>query len=141
MYEDVYGRLHWDRPAITITASARNPASGRFVHPEQDRGLSIREAALLQGFPGDYWFSGSLDERFRQIGVAVPPAFAFLSGLPCTRRIVGRTYEQRRRDAKRNPEARWRVILTNNTGSKSWSSGRVRVDELREPYAISSALQ
>lgn len=76
MYEDVYGRLFWDRPAITITAYARNPASGRFIHPEQNRGLSVREAALLQGFPSDYWFSGSLDERFRQIGNAVPPAFA-----------------------------------------------------------------
>lgn len=75
-YDDVYGRLRWDKPAITITAYARNPASGRFVHPEQDRGLSIREAALLQGFPSSYWFSGTLDERFRQIGNAVPPIFA-----------------------------------------------------------------
>lgn len=75
-YEDVYGRLHWDRPAITITAYARNPASGRYVHPEQHRGLSVREAALLQSFPEDYDFTGSLDERFRQIGNAVPPAFA-----------------------------------------------------------------
>lgn len=75
-YEDVYGRLHWDRPAITITAYARNPASGRFVHPEQDRGLSAREAALLQGFPRSYWFAGTLDEKFRQIGNAVPPRFA-----------------------------------------------------------------
>lgn len=75
-YEDVYGRLWWDKPAITITGYSRNPASGRFVHPEQDRGLSIREAALLQGFPRDYWFHGSLDERFRQVGNAVPPAFA-----------------------------------------------------------------
>lgn len=75
-YEDVYGRLHWDRPAITITAYARNPASGRYVHPEQHRGLSVREAALLQSFPADYDFIGSLDERFRQIGNAVPPAFA-----------------------------------------------------------------
>lgn len=75
-YEDVYGRLAWDRPAITITAHARNPASGRYVHPAQDRGLSVREAALLQGFPSSYDFCGSLDERFRQIGNAVPPAFA-----------------------------------------------------------------
>lgn len=66
----------WDRPAITITAYARNPASGRYVHPEQHRGLSVREAALLQSFPDDYQFAGSLDERFRQIGNAVPPAFA-----------------------------------------------------------------
>lgn len=75
-YEDVYGRLHWDRPAVTITAYARNPASGRFVHPTQHRGLSVREAALLQGFPSDYWFEGSLEEKFRQIGNAVPPLFA-----------------------------------------------------------------
>ncbi|WP_411838905.1 DNA cytosine methyltransferase [Paracoccus sp. ME4] len=76
VYEDVYGRLFWDRPAITITAYARNPASGRYVHPEQHRGLSVREAALLQSFPDTYQFTGSLDERFRQIGNAVPPAFA-----------------------------------------------------------------
>jgi len=76
VYEDVYGRLFWDKPAITITASARNPASGRYVHPEQNRGLSIREVALLQSFPPDYEFAGTLDERFRQVGNAVPPAFA-----------------------------------------------------------------
>lgn len=76
VYEDVYGRLFWDKPAITVTAYARNPASGRYVHPEQDRGLSVREAALLQSFPRNYEFTGSLDERFRQIGNAVPPAFA-----------------------------------------------------------------
>jgi len=75
-YDDVYGRLHWDRPAITITAYARNPASGRFVHPEQDRGLSVREAALLQGFPVDYDVRGSLDQKFRQLGNAVPPVFS-----------------------------------------------------------------
>ena len=80
-YDDVYGRLWWDRPAITITAYARNPASGRFVHPSQDRGLSVREAALLQGFPSDFTFAGSLDERFRQIGNAVPPRFAAFLGV------------------------------------------------------------
>jgi DNA (cytosine-5)-methyltransferase 1 len=76
VYEDVYGRLWWDRPAITVTAYARNPASGRYVHPEQHRGLSIREAALLQSFPRDWNFSGTFDSCFRQIGNAVPPAFA-----------------------------------------------------------------
>jgi DNA (cytosine-5)-methyltransferase 1 len=75
-YDDVYGRLRWDRPSITITAYSRNPASGRYVHPVQDRGLSIREAALLQGFPRSYQFTGTLDEAFRQIGNAVPPTFA-----------------------------------------------------------------
>jgi DNA (cytosine-5)-methyltransferase 1 len=76
LYEDVYGRLAWDRPAVTITNYARNPASGRYGHPEQDRGLSIREAALLQGFPSEYQFSGALDPCFRQIGNAVPPRFS-----------------------------------------------------------------
>jgi DNA (cytosine-5)-methyltransferase 1 len=75
-FEDVYGRLAWEKPAITITAHARNPASGRFVHPEQDRGLTVREAATLQGFPSTYAVSGGLDQSFRQIGNAVPPAFA-----------------------------------------------------------------
>lgn len=76
IYEDVYGRLRWDSPSITITAHARNPASGRFVHPEQDRGISVREAALLQGFPDSFWFAGTLDSRFRQVGNAVPPMFS-----------------------------------------------------------------
>lgn len=75
-FYDVYGRLHWDRPAITITHYARNPASGRFVHPEQDRGLTMREAALLQSFPLGFEFTGSFDSVFKQIGEAVPPRFA-----------------------------------------------------------------
>lgn len=75
-YEDVYGRLWWDRPAITITGHARNPASGRYVHPEQHRGLSVREAALLQGFPPGWAFRGGLGPAFMQVGNAVPPPFA-----------------------------------------------------------------
>ena len=57
-YTDVYGRLAWDRPAVTITARCRTPSCGRFAHPDQHRGLSIREAALLQGFPVDFMFEG-----------------------------------------------------------------------------------
>ena len=72
-FADVYGRLAWDRPAITITHYARNPASGRFVHPEQDRGLTMREAARLQSFPDGFEFTGGFDDVFRQIGEAVPP--------------------------------------------------------------------
>jgi DNA (cytosine-5)-methyltransferase 1 len=75
-FYDVYGRLHWDKPSITITRYARNPASGRFVHPEQDRGLTAREAAILQSFPKGFEFSGSFDSIFKQIGEAVPPAFS-----------------------------------------------------------------
>lgn len=75
-FRDVYGRMFWDRPANTITAYARNPASGRYVHPEQNRGLSIREAGLLQGFPKEMVFEGPFDDKFLQIGNAVPPVFA-----------------------------------------------------------------
>lgn len=72
-FADVYGRLFWDRPAITITHYARNPASGRFVHPEQHRGLTIRECAQLQSFPKGFTFSGQSDAIYKQIGEAVPP--------------------------------------------------------------------
>lgn len=75
-YYDVYGRLWWDRPSITVTQYARNPASGRYTHPEQDRGLTIREASLLQSFPKGFQFTGSFDSMFKQIGEAVPPKFA-----------------------------------------------------------------
>jgi DNA (cytosine-5)-methyltransferase 1 len=72
-FADVYGRLSWSKPAITITHYARNPASGRFVHPEQHRGLTKRESARLQSFPDGYVFKGGFDDIFRQIGEAVPP--------------------------------------------------------------------
>lgn len=72
-FSDVYGRLFWDKPAITITHYARNPASGRYTHPEQDRGLTAREAAILQSFPNGFEFCGLSDDIYRQIGEAVPP--------------------------------------------------------------------
>jgi len=75
-FRDVYGRLWWDRPAVAITARCRTPSCGRFAHPEQDRGLTVREAALLQGFPKDIMFEGPFDDKFKQIGNAVSPIFA-----------------------------------------------------------------
>ena len=75
-FYDVYGRLYWDKPAVTITARCRTPSCGRFLHPEQHRGLSVREAALLQGFPPSFMFEGPFDDKFKQIGNAVPPAFS-----------------------------------------------------------------
>ncbi|WP_439571776.1 DNA cytosine methyltransferase [Sphingomonas sp.] len=75
-FRDVYGRLWWDRPAVAITARCRTPSCGRFVHPFQDRGLSVREAGLLQGFPSDFYFEGPFDDKFKQIGNAVSPMFS-----------------------------------------------------------------
>lgn len=84
-FSDVYGRLYWDRPSITITHYARNPASGRYSHPEQDRGLTAREAALLQSFPNGFEFMGKFDDIYRQIGEAVPP---FLSAAIATNVLI-----------------------------------------------------
>lgn len=75
-FPDVYGRLAWDRHAPTITRECSHPGNGRYSHPEQDRLLTVREMALLQGFPTDYHFEGSLSFKYRQIGDAVPPMIA-----------------------------------------------------------------
>lgn len=75
-FSDVYGRLAWDKTAVTITARCRTPSCGRFAHPEQDRGLSVREAALLQGFPSDFYFEGPFDDKYKQVGNAVSPIFS-----------------------------------------------------------------
>jgi DNA (cytosine-5)-methyltransferase 1 len=72
-FPDVYGRLWWDRPAITITRECAHVGNGRYVHPQQDRLLTVREMSLLQGFPPDYEFVGPLSARYNQIGDSVPP--------------------------------------------------------------------
>jgi DNA (cytosine-5)-methyltransferase 1 len=72
-FSDVYGRLSWDKPSITMTARCRTPSCGRFAHPTQNRGLTIREASLLQGFPSEWMFCGPFDDMFKQVGNAVPP--------------------------------------------------------------------
>lgn len=78
-YKDVYGRMAWDKPAPTITRYSINPSKGRYLHPEQDREITLREAALLQTFPPDYQFPLEEYGRFEvasMIGEALPPAFA-----------------------------------------------------------------
>jgi DNA (cytosine-5)-methyltransferase 1 len=89
-YTDVYGRLAWDRPSVTITARCRTPSCGRFAHPEQDRGLTTREAALLQGFPPNYMFSGPFDDGFKQVGNAVPPLVAHKLGQFIATQLAGK---------------------------------------------------
>lgn len=75
-FTDVYGRLRWNAPSVTITAKSRSPSSGRFLHPEQHRNITVREAALLQGFPHGYSFSGPPTQQYRQVGEAVSPIFS-----------------------------------------------------------------
>ena len=76
-YKTAYGRMHADRPAPTLVTEL-HWSKGRFLHPTLDRHLTIREAALLQGFPDDYLWTGSKTSIVRQIGNAVPPPTAEL---------------------------------------------------------------
>lgn len=69
---DVMGRLHWDRPSVTIRTEFFKPEKGRYLHPEADRAITHFEAALLQGFPEDHRFVGSRTAIAKQIGNAVP---------------------------------------------------------------------
>lgn len=55
-FKSVYGRMSWDEPSPTMTTQCFNFGTGRFGHPEQDRPISLREAAVLQSFPVDYKF-------------------------------------------------------------------------------------
>lgn len=75
-HTDVYGRLSWDKPASGLTTRCISYSNGRFGHPEQDRAISLREVALLQTFPFDYIFTGSMVSKAKQIGNAVPPKMA-----------------------------------------------------------------
>lgn len=76
-YTDVYGRMAWNNIAPTITGGCVNPSKGRFLHPSQNRAITLREAALLQTFPPDYKFSlkKGKDSVALMIGNALPPEF------------------------------------------------------------------
>lgn len=84
-YPSVYGRMEWDRPAPTMTTQCFGYGNGRFGHPDQDRAITLREAALLQTFPKDYKFLRSgerakFSKLGRLIGNAVPVKLGQLIG-------------------------------------------------------------
>lgn len=78
-FNDVYGRLRWDDYSTTITGGCLNPSKGRFLHPEQNRNISAREAAMLQSFPADYKFPIGIPKANLAllIGNALPPKFSY----------------------------------------------------------------
>lgn len=88
-YRDVYGRMKWDDVAPTITGGCNNPSKGRFIHPEKDRAITLREAALLQTFPSNYKFSKSRgkDSIALMIGNALPPVFIKSQALMLVRHL------------------------------------------------------
>ncbi|HMG14229.1 MAG TPA: DNA cytosine methyltransferase [Saprospiraceae bacterium] len=79
-FNDVYGRLRWDDYSTTITGGCLNPSKGRFLHPEQNRCISAREAALLQSFPPKYKFPNDIPKTSLAllIGNALPPNFSYI---------------------------------------------------------------
>jgi len=85
-YVSVYGRMRWDQPSPTMTTFCTGIGNGRFGHPEQDRAISLREAAILQTFPDHYKFSDTKENlKFgqvsKQIGNAVPPRLGEVIGM------------------------------------------------------------
>lgn len=84
-YKSVYSRMVWEKPSPTITTQCCNFGTGRFGHPEQDRAITLREAAILQSFPTDYRFVPegqpiSFSSVGRMIGNAVPPKLGLVVG-------------------------------------------------------------
>lgn len=105
-FKDVYGRMAWDDVSPTITGGCHNPSKGRFLHPSYNRTITLREAALLQGFPNDYVFDVSHGKEAiaLMIGNALPPPFvaahanALRKGLLAARK--GNVSDQRREKSR-----------------------------------------
>jgi DNA (cytosine-5)-methyltransferase 1 len=72
-FSSCYSRLDADKPSTTITVNFVHPASNRCIHPFQDRALTPREGARIQGFPDKFFFAGTTAQIVKQIGNAVPP--------------------------------------------------------------------
>lgn len=94
-FKDVYGRMWWDEPAPTITGGCINASKGRFVHPQQDRAITLLEAAMLQTFHQRYRFDLARGRYAvaEMIGNALPPHFSDRVG-----RCIMRALKRRRRD-------------------------------------------
>ncbi|AFI04862.1 DNA cytosine methyltransferase [Helicobacter cetorum] len=81
VHSGAYGRLEYNKQAVTITTRFDTPSAGRFIHPLFDRTITIREAARLQSFRDDFIFYGSKTSICKQIGNAVPPYLGEFLGL------------------------------------------------------------
>ncbi len=89
-FKDIYGRMAWNAVAPTITSGCFNPSKGRFLHPERDRAITLREAALLQTFPRSYVFdlASGKEAIALMIGNALPPEFIRRHALEIQRALL-----------------------------------------------------
>ncbi len=85
----VYGRLHPDRPSATITARFDSFTRGRFAHPFEDRNITLREGARLQGFSDEHIFLGTQEDVAAQIGNAIPPPLATAVAAAVAKSLAG----------------------------------------------------
>lgn len=102
-YGSVYGRMKWDEPSPTMTTQCTGLGNGRFGHPEQDRAISLREAARFQTFPDDYRFfeenaSYNPSVICRQIGNAVPPELGRVIAKSIKQHLIEYSIWQRKKD-------------------------------------------
>ncbi len=100
-YVSVYGRMKWDEPSPTMTTFCTGIGNGRFGHPEQDRAISLREAAILQSFPNDYKFVDEVENlKFgnisKHIGNAVPPKLGEIIGKTIVKHIKEYNYGKKK---------------------------------------------
>jgi DNA (cytosine-5)-methyltransferase 1 len=88
-FNDIYGRLRWNDYSSTITGGCLNPSKGRFLHPDEDRAISAREAALLQTFPAGYKFPTEISKTSISllIGNALPPKFSKIQAINIKRHL------------------------------------------------------
>jgi len=97
---DLFGRLWWDRPSVTIRTEFFKPEKGRYLHPVEHRPITHREAARLMGFPDDFVFKGSKTDIARQIGNAVPPDLAGAIAAMVLDALASRPTSKKRQERK-----------------------------------------
>ncbi len=86
IFEDKYKRLPWDKPSWTLTAHMRKDCLA-YIHPKQNRSISVREAARLQSFPDDFVFDAPMTRMFELVGNSVPPLLAEAIAKPIVKQV------------------------------------------------------
>jgi|GEM_PF-1851976 len=101
-YTSIYRRLSWEKPCYTVCKVLPTKIHGSLAHPSENRGISVREAARIQGFPATYEFIGSMESKYAQIGNAVPVTLGKQIGLAICESIKEipdvAPFEQRKKD-------------------------------------------
>jgi DNA (cytosine-5)-methyltransferase 1 len=133
-FHDIYGRLKWNKVSSTITGGCLNPSKGRFLHPDEDRCISAREASLLQTFPKDYKFPININKGklALMIGNAVPPKFSYEIALGVRTHLynIYKVFDQGNRNHVRNMENMFMIIVKEILCSLGYRNYRFSTSQL-----------